>query len=61
MSGSKWFVRELHDDVCEAIVPRRDDGAASGRKFDGLIIEFERLRAEFEGTAPSLAFGPDVR
>ncbi len=48
MSASKRFMRELHDVDYQAIVPKRDDGATTGKRFDILAIEFERLRVEFE-------------
>jgi len=42
------IMRELHDVVDQAIVPRADGGTASGKTFDISAIDFERLRAEFE-------------
>ncbi len=48
MSCSKWFMCELHDVDYQAIVPRRDDGATTRKKFDVLAFELERQRAEFE-------------
>jgi type I restriction enzyme, R subunit len=42
------IMRELHDVVDQAIVPRGDDGKTAGKKFDISAIDFERLRAEFE-------------
>jgi type I restriction enzyme, R subunit len=42
------IMRELHDVVDQAIVPRDGDGTGTGKKFDISAIDFERLRAEFE-------------
>src|SRR5271166_6384355 len=41
-------MRELHEVVDQAIVPRDDGATADGKKFDISAIDFDRLRAEFE-------------
>jgi type I restriction enzyme R subunit len=42
------IMRELHDVVDQAIIPRGHDGTTTGKKFDISAIDFERLRMEFE-------------
>jgi type I restriction enzyme, R subunit len=42
------IMRELHDIVGTAIVPRADDGGSTGQKLDISRIDFDRLRAEFD-------------
>jgi type I restriction enzyme R subunit len=42
------IMRELHDIIAQAIVPRADGQATPGKQFDISAIDFERLRAEFE-------------
>lgn len=42
------IMRELHEVVDQAIVPRGDTKTAAGKKFDISAIDFDRLRAEFE-------------
>ena len=42
------IMRELHDVIDQAIVPRADGQATQGKQFDISAIDFDRLRAEFE-------------
>jgi type I restriction enzyme R subunit len=42
------IMRELHEVVDQAIVPRGDAKTVEGKKFDISAIDFDRLRAEFE-------------
>jgi type I restriction enzyme R subunit len=42
------IMRELHEVVDQAIVPRADGKTTEGKKFDISAIDFDRLRAEFE-------------
>jgi type I restriction enzyme, R subunit len=42
------IMRELHDVVDKAIVPRGDENTATGKLFDISAVDFERLRIEFE-------------
>ena len=42
------IMRELHDVIDQAIVPRSDGKATPGKQFDISAIDFDRLRAEFE-------------
>ena len=41
-------MRELHEVVDQAIVPRVDGTTSDGKKFDISAIDFDRLRAEFQ-------------
>jgi hypothetical protein len=41
-------MRELHDVIDQAIVPRSDGKTTPGKQFDISAIDFDRLRAEFE-------------
>ena len=42
------IMRELHEVVDQAIVPRDDGTTSDGKKFDISAIDFDRLRAEFQ-------------
>jgi type I restriction enzyme R subunit len=42
------IMRELHDVIDQAIVPRSDGKTTPGKQFDISAIDFYRLRAEFE-------------
>ena len=42
------IMRELHEVVDQAIVPRADGTTSDGKKFDISAIDFDRLRAEFQ-------------
>ena len=42
------IMRELHEVVDQAIVPRVDGTTSDGKKFDISAIDFDRLRAEFQ-------------